>query len=390
MTLSARDIDKIRKEEFPELARHGVTYLNNASTGPLPARTVETLNTWTSHRTKPWTVSDQTDIFPALEHVRKQCANLIGADADEIALTNNTSYGLSLAANTLPLMTDDVVLISNREFPSIVYGWQSAAAKRGFRVKSIPTKNGLVNEEALINALSAGNVKAVAVSWVSFETGQRIDLERLGKACKDNGVFLVVDAMQGVGCSILDVKACQADIVSVGGYKWLLSPWGTGFLYVKRDLITTLEPPVVGWFVGPKSENYDRLLDYDLTHYSDARRFEVMTLATQDLIAMGSSLDLLLEIGLDAIETHCQELGDRLITGLAYREDILIVTPAAASKRAGIVTLAMPESLAVSKRLSKAGIIISRREDKLRISPHFYNSISEIDMTIEHLTCKKF
>ena len=389
MTISARDIAKIREEEFSEIAGSGVTYLNNAGTGPLPARAVKTLNTWATHRTKPWTISDREHIFPALEKVRNQCAKLIGADASEIALTTNTSYGLSLAANALPLAPDDVVLISEHEFPSIVYGWRSAAEQKGFHVKTLAAKNGLLDEDALINTLNAPNVKAVAVSWVSFATGQRIDLARLGKACKDRGIFLVVDAMQGIGCSALDIKTCHADIISVGGYKWLLSPWGTGFLYVRKDLITTLEPPVVGWMVGPASEKYEQLLRYDLTFYSDARRFEVMTLAVQDLIAMGSSLELLLELGLNAIEVRCQQLSDRLINGLAHCESTSIITPASPSKRAAIVTVAVPDSLATSKRLSEAGIIHSRRENKLRFAPHFYTTMSEIDMAVEHLIRKQ-
>lgn len=388
MRNSPIDVARIREEEFPEISRSGVVYLNNAAIGPLPARTVKTLNTWAAHRAKPWTVSDHADVFPALAQVRDRCARVIGANTDEIALTPNTSYGISLAANALPLKPDDVVLIAEREFPSIVYAWRAAARTKGFQVNAMPVKGPLLDEEALLKALDGPAVRAVAVSWVSFATGQRIDLDRLGKACKERGIYLIVDAMQGVGCSIFDVKACHADIVSVGGYKWLLSPWGTGFMYVKRDLIDTIEPPIVSWFVGPNSEKYDRLLNYDLTYFSDARRFEVMTLAAQDLIAMGSSLELHLELGLEAIEAHIRKLTDRLLDGLASCNDISVITPACPSKRSGIVTFAPPDAAAASKRLAEARIIHSLRENMIRLAPHFYNTAAEIDAVIDEFTRK--
>ena len=117
--------------------------------------------------------------------------------------------------------------------------------------------------------------------------------------------------------------------------------------------------------VGPASEKYEQLLDYDLTFYSDARRFEIMTLAVQDLIAMGSSLELLLELGLDAIEVRCRQLSDRLINGLAHCDSTSIITPVSPSKRAGIVTVAVPDSLATSKRLSEAGSYIHEERTSL-------------------------
>lgn len=385
MPISPIDVEKIREIEFSEITRSKITYLNNAGTGPLPMRTVATLNDWATRRSMPWTVSDQEDVFPALNRVRGHCAKMIGAQTDEIALTPNTSHGLSFAANALPLTPDDVVLTSEREFPSIVYACQAAAVKKGFHVKTVSAQGEPVDEEALFAALDEPRVRAVFVSWVSFATGQRIDLERLGQACRERDIFLVVDAMQGVGCSVLDVNACHADIVSVGGHKWLLSPWGTGFLYVRRELVTKLQPPTVGWFVGPASENYERMLDYDLTYFDDARRFEVMTLPVQDLIAMGASLELLLELGLGAVERHIQQLCDRLFDGLAGCKGVSIITPDAPSRRAGLVTFALPDPDAASAHLRKAGIVHSLRENKIRFAPHFYNTVSEIDKSIERL-----
>ena len=375
----------LRAEEFPWTLPGEMVYLNNAATGPLPQRAVDTLYEWAKLRAQPWRVTDQEMVFPTLSRARTLCAELISAKPTEIALVPNTSYGLSLAARALPFASGDVVLASDGEFPSVVYAWQAVERSRGIQLKLLPTSDGLLNENALMDALDWPRVRAVTVSSVSFATGYKVDLERLGTACRKRQIHLVVDAIQGLGPATLNARASGADIVACGGYKWLLSPWGTGFLYIREELIEQLDPPVVGWFIGPGSENFARLLDYNLTYFNDARRFELMALPAQDLAAMARSVELLLELGPDAVERYVRTLADRIVAWALDRTEMRLITPAESSRRAGIVAIVPPNPQEASKRLRAAGVVHSLREGAIRLAPYFYNTTEEVDAALRVL-----
>lgn len=379
------DLQAVRTREFPWLARARVTYLNHAGTGPMPQRTVHSLRRWAALRARPWLVTDRETVFPALARVRALCASLVTAEPDEIALVGNTSFGINLAARSLPLSQGDVVLALDGEFPLNVYAWRAVEHARGIQLRLLSTGGASRPEDILIAALDDSRIRVVVVSWVSFATGYRLDLNRLGGACRERGIYLVVDATQGLGPAKLDAHGCGADIIACGGYKWLLSPWGAAFAFVRKELIQKLEPPIVGWFVGPASEDYTRLLDYNLRYFSDARRFEVMTLPVQDFVAMGQSIELLLETGPDAIEAYVSRLVSRLIDRCENGKNIRLLTPTAPALRAGIAAVAPKDPIGTSKRLREAGIVHSLREGAIRLSPYFYNTMAEMDRACDVL-----
>jgi selenocysteine lyase/cysteine desulfurase len=224
-----------------------------------------------------------------------------------------------------------------------------------------------------------GGVKAVAVSWVQFSNGYRTDLAALGRACRERGIYLVVDAIQGLGALTLDVHECEIDILACGGQKWLLSPWGTGFVYVREELTRRLEPGVVGWMATRGSEDFSRLIDYDFTYYDDARRFEVVTLPYQDFAGFNSSVGLLLELGPKEVERHVRELVDIAVEWAASRSDMRLITPTDPSHRAGIVAIVPKGDVrAASARMMQAGIAHSLREGAIRLAPHCYNTAEEV------------
>lgn len=284
----------LRAAEFPWTA--DTVYLNNASIGPIPERTRRALDEFTAKRTAPHLLPDR-DLLAVLQQAREEVARLLNAEPGEVALATNTSHGLNLAACALPLKTGDAVLVSDREFPANVYPWL-LLEKRGVDVELAPTTpEGWPDEDYLTERLGDPRVRALAVSFVQFANGYRADLERLGAACRANGTFFVVDGIQGVGNSPLDVKETPIDILACGGQKWLLSPWGSGFVYVRRALVPALEPAVAGWMAFEGTEDFSRLTEYNPTFRSDARRFEMVTLPYQDFYGMTESLRLLLEIG---------------------------------------------------------------------------------------------
>lgn len=378
------DVDALRSREFPWAARGDAIYLNNASTGPLPERTVRTQATFNAARAMPFQVTEEMQ-FGTLARARELVARLIGATPDTIALAVNTSFGINLAAFALPLRTGDVILGPDLEFPANVYPWMALAEQRGVIYKQLPVRNALVDHEALVREIEGGQVKAVALSWVGFATGYRVDLEAVGRACRSNGVYLIVDAIQGVGACTLDVVRCHVDILACGGQKWLLGPWGSGFVYVRDALVRELEPNVVSWMAVENSDDFSRLVSYDLTWRDNARRFEQITLPYQDFAGFVSSLELLHELGGGDIERHVRHLADMIVEWAAQRRDVALVTPAAWQHRAGIVAIRPRNPDDASARLRQARIIHSLREGMIRLSPHCYNTADEIEQTLRTL-----
>jgi len=371
------DVEALREREFPWSARGEAIYLNNASTGPLPERTLAALREFDERRAAPYRLSDDLQ-FATLAHGRALIARLIGANTEEIGLAVNTSYGINVAAFGLPLGPGDVVLTPDREFPANVYPWMQLARKRGVIYRRLPTCDGAVDEDALRRELEDPAVRAVSVSWVGFASGYTVDLEAIGRACRARGAYFIVDAIQGLGPLTLDVRASHIDIVACGAQKWLLSPWGTGFVYVRRELIAEIEPSAVSWMAVKGSDDFRRLVDYDLTWRDDARRFEFITLPFQDFAGMNASLELIHELGPRAIADHVAVLADVIVLWAASQPSVELVTPSVPRHRAGIVALRMPNAAAVSASLSAARVSHSLREGAIRLSPHFYNTREEV------------
>lgn len=377
------DVHALRSREYPWAERGDAIYLNTASTGALAVRTLRAVADFHELRAEPWKLSDDAQ-FAILRRTRELAATLIKAGTDEIACMANTTYGINIAARCLPLKQGDVVLTFDREFPANVYPWM-ALAKRGITLERIPTRDRLPDEDALLAAMARPNVRAVAVGWVNFATGAKVDLARIGRACRERGIFFVADVMQGLGAARLDVRACNIDILACGGQKWLLSPWGSGFTYVRRELVRELEPEAVGWMAMRASEDFTKLVDYEFAYHDDARRFEVITVPFQDFAGFNASVEMMIELGLDNIEAHDAQLVTDAVEWAQSRKDMKLITPADPARRAAIVSIAPPDPVATSKRLTKARVIHSLREGAIRFSPHCANTREEMAKALEIL-----
>ncbi len=371
----------LRNREFPWTA--ATTYLNAASVGPLPERTRLALEAFNAKRTAPHLLPDR-ELFAVLAAARAAAAQLLGAAPEEIALTPNTTTGLNVAAGSLPLRPRDVVLLSDREFPANVYPWL-ARRRHGVVVERAPvTARGFPDEDFLLQRLRDPAVRVLAVSMVQFSNGYRADLARLGAACRENGTYLVVDGIQGLGAIPLDAARAQVDVLAAGGQKWLLGPWGSGLCYVRRELIGALEPPVVGWMSYEGMDDFTNLLRYGDRLVGDGRRFEVASLATQDHLGLTTSLGLLLELGIEPIGQYLRSLGEPLLAWAAER-GVAVVSPTDPVHRSQIVCLAPPDAKEAHRRLKQAGIVCAFREGAIRVAPHCYNTPDEIEKVIDVL-----
>jgi cysteine desulfurase/selenocysteine lyase len=374
------DVAALRAAEFPWTSE--TTYLNNASIGPLPERTRLALDEFNRGRAAPHKLPDR-ELFAMLAETRKRIARLLGASAEEIALTVNTGFGIGMAARALPLEPGDIVLVSDKEFPANVYPWLRLK-DRGVAMELVPTTaEGWPDEARLLERLRDPRVRVLAVSLVQFSNGYLVDLERLSAATRDAGAFLVVDAIQGIGQVPVDLSRTQVDVLACGGQKWLLSPWGSGFVYVRRDLIGSLDPAITGWLSFEGTDDLTRLTLYDDTLRSDARRFELMTLPYQDFAGLSVSLDLLLSIGIDRIRDHLRTL-HRPVLAWAEAAGARIVSPRGASG-SGILCVAPDEVQQVHRRLKAARIVCSLREGAIRLSPHCFNTVAEMERVAQTL-----
>jgi cysteine desulfurase/selenocysteine lyase len=377
-----RDIETLRAREYPWEARGDAIHFDHAAVGPLPQRTRDALEAYGLKRAEPHRLGAE-DFFPVLDHGRELVARLIGATAAEIVLTTNTSWGVNLAAYSLPLGPGDVVLGSHGEFPANVYPWMAAAKARGFTFELLPMAGSAPDEDAVMRRIASDpRVKCVALSWVSFFSGARIDLDRIGKACRARGIWFAVDAIQGLGPLALDLRQTPVDILSSGAQKWLCSPWGSGFAYVRAELVPELEPPAAGWLSQASAGDFSRFLDYDPAWHVDARKFEVGTIPYQDIVGMNASLELFLELGLPRIEAHVRTLADRMVAWATARPDVRLLTPSAPERRAGIVAVVTPDVDADSRRLRAADVTHSVREGAIRLAPHFHNTLGEVDRVL--------
>jgi len=374
------DADALRASDFPWTAE--TTYLNNASIGPLPERTVRVLETFNRRRAMPFTLPDR-DLFGTLAASRRLVSRLLSVTPEEIALTVNTGFGLSVIARALPLERGDRVLVSDKEFPANVYPWMRLR-EIGVEMELVPTTaDGWPDEARLLERLADPRVRVLAVSLVQFSNGYMVDLAALSDATRRTGAWLVVDAIQGLGQVPLDLGRTQVDVLACGGQKWLLSPWGSGFVYVRRELIARLSPPVTGWMAFEGTDDFTRLTSYHDTLRGDARRFELITLPYQEFAGMNASLELVHELGAHRIASHLRTLHAPVLDW-ADRTGVRVSSPRGV-RGTGILCLAPPEVDRAFRALKAARIIGSLREGAIRLSPHAYNTVAEMERVVEVL-----
>jgi selenocysteine lyase/cysteine desulfurase len=369
------DFRALRDAEFEYVAK--APYLNAASVAPLPERARRAIDAYNLRRSNPHALRGG-DFEPTLVRCRQAAAALIGAGEDEIALLPNTSFGLNLAALSLPLEAGRRVIVSDREFPANMYPWLALRRLRNVRVDVIPADaRGNPDEARILEELARGDVGLVALSAVQFTNGWLADGEAIGRACRAQGAWFVVDGIQALGQLPLDVAAWNADVLATGGQKWLCSPFGTGFTYVRRELVERMEPRVVGWTSMAASADLERVLDYREEWVPGARRFEVATQPWQDYAGMAESLELLGEAGPAEIRAHVLALLDPLAAFLEER-GVEIVSDMRPERRSGIISFRPADAAGAFRALSQAGVGCVLREGAVRLSAHLYNQPEDV------------
>ncbi len=244
---------------------------------------------------------------------------------------------------------------------------------------------GRPREEALRRALDGKDVRAFALSVVQFSNGYLADVHAFGRLCRSRDILYCLDGIQALGAVPLDVGDLHVDVLASGGQKWLCSPWGSGFAYIRPDLHERFDPPMVSWLAKADAEDFSDLLRYRRAFLPDGRKFELGTLGIQDYVGMARAVGLLLEVGVERIHRHVQEVLEPLARWVAGSRHASSVTPLESERRGGIFTFRLPESEDVHRKLGEAGFTLALREGALRVSPHVYNTVEEMIGLVERL-----
>lgn len=320
--------------------------------------------------------------YRAAERVRQLAARLIRADAGEITFIKNTCEGINFIANGIPWLTGDNIVSTTMEFAANVYPWMNLQ-QRGVTLKRVSEEDGHVPFDRIVAAIDK-RTRVVAVSAVQWANGFRMDLARLGELCKDKGVLLFVDAIQALGVHPIDVRQMNIDCLASGGHKWLCGPEGIGIFYCKRELIGHIKPTAIGYMCMKHGyEAPEMKIDF----HDDARRFDSGVYNLAGVCGLGASLELLLDIGIEAVQVRVKQLTDSLIEGLRGK-GWAVHSPRTASEWSGIVAFSSEkhDTDALRKHLrNEFKIIVANRLGRLRASPHFYNSPEEIQQLIDAL-----
>jgi len=361
----------------------GLIYLNHAAVSPWPRRTAEAVKAFAeenaclgSSRYPHWMKTEQA--------LREQLQRLLNAcSADEIALLKNTSEALSTVAYGLAWQPGDNVVISNLEFPSNRIVWESLD-KYGVDTRIAEITDVDAAEDAIIGQIDT-RTRLVSVSSVQYGTGLRLDLARLGAACRERGVLFCVDAIQSLGAVCFDLQASHADFVMADGHKWMLGPEGVALFWCRREVMDQLDLKQYGWHMVEDCGNYASRT-WEVAH--SARRFECGSPNMTGIHALHASLSLIEETGMTAIEARILDNSRFLMDFfLEHRERYELLTPATASRHAGIVTFRPRDGSteALFEKLTGARISCALRGGGIRFSPHYHTPREQLTLALQLL-----
>ncbi len=365
------------RHEFPPFAP--TIYLDCAYQGPFPLATVAAIQQAIELKCHPERLTAHE--YTALpERVRTRLASLVGADPSEIALTNSATQGIGLVAAGLGLKAGDEVVIASGNFPSNLFTWLHLR-RHGIGVNVLrPTLGTLGPDE--VRAVLTPRTKVLALDWIGYTTGARIDLAALGELAHNRGSIFVVDGTQGVGAVALNVHDLPVDVLVAAAYKWLLGPYGTGFVYLNWEIQDRLDMQFVNWLSIDGSEEFDALPTEQFTLPKAARIFDVPETGNfLNLYALEASLGFVERAGVRTVTQHCRQLLDRLAGGLR-RQGYRLSAAAEPEHRSTILGFqadSLDATVKLHEKLKANHIAVSLRHGTIRVSPYLYNSEEDIE-----------
>jgi selenocysteine lyase/cysteine desulfurase len=367
--------------EFPSLERWN--YVNHATVSPWPTRTrraVERFAAW-NHQDGPanfreWLANEQG--------LRERAARLLGATADgrDIALLPNTTEGVNLVARGLDWRPGDNIVTATEEFPTNRMAWE-ALGTTGVELRAVDLRASHNPESALVAAMDE-RTRVLAVSSVRWTDGFRLDLGRLGAACRTGGVLFFVDAIQQFGALRIDVEAEQIDCLAAGGHKWQMGPEGLGVFYCRESWRERLEPLKRGWRMLERPFSFNEM---ERPIHPGGSRFESGTPNTLGQFALNASLSLQEDWGQDWFEQRILANTHRLLEGVSGLAGFEVVTDPNPDRWSGIVSIrpCNASSRVIVASLAERHVVAIPRGDWVRFSPHAYQGETTMDQVLNAL-----
>jgi cysteine desulfurase / selenocysteine lyase len=365
----------------------GVAYLNTANQGALPRVSVKAMQTATEWKKLPHLLDDNL-YFDLPDRVREKFARIIGAQPEEVALTTGASTGICAVAAGLNLQPGDEVIVAKGEFPAHFATWLPYEKAGLVRVNTISPEGKFIRADDYIQQIGP-RTRLVSASLVRFDNGARLDAARVAEKCHAAGAALLLDLSQAAGVVPLMIRELGADFAVSSGYKWLLGPYGTGFFWVARERWDRLSLGPVYWMAIEGARKFHTLPLEGLQLTPGARRWDTAeTGSFMYLKALETSLDLLLQIGLGEVERHNQELLREVIERIP-RDRYGLMSPAEESKRGPYLCVAArkaEDTPGIYQRLKQEGVIVSLRENAIRIAPYLHNTYEDVNKLLKVLS----
>ena len=356
-------------------------YLNHAACSPMSTKVKNAIEEFLHLRNAEKADDFKTDLLEA-RNLRETIAELLNSSPERIALTSNTTHGINIFASGLQWKEGDEILISKMEFPANVYPYLNLQ-KKGVKIRWMPEKDGRIPLKYITTFVN-DKTRLLSLSYIQYLNGYKADLQAIGKFCKENNIIFIVDGIQGLGAFQIDLEKTHIDGIATGGHKWLMSPKGTGFVYVSENLQGQINQSHLGWLSVENPfdfHNYDQSLD------ETAHRYELATPNQIGIYGMNAAIKLLLEVGIARISKHLTDITG-FLRGELESSGYETFTTFEDRERGAIVLFSAGDpdkNQEIFKDLLKKGITISFREGNLRLSPHFYNTKEDLAQFMDYL-----
>ena len=378
------DVQEMRQLFFP-ITRHSI-YLNHAANGPLPGPVARTLHTYVDDTSNfgninfaRWTVYEQG--------AHRRLASLIHVRPDQVALIASTGDGLMNIANGLRWQPGDTIISAECEFPSNIYPWLNLQ-EQGVQVHLVAMRDNRIAVEDVLASITE-RTRLISLGLVEFSTGFRSDIATIARYCHERGIICGIDAIQALGALDIDAQELGIDYLAAAAHKWLLGPQTTGILYISDALLAQMHVPRRGWF---SVETPFDFFNYEQPLKAGAARFEHSSPNRLPIVGLDAALGIFESIdgGMQAVEQRILGLTGHAIAGLE-RLGYPVVSPRGEGERSGIVCFNVhPDRQDISPQqlvdeLASRNIRVAARGNFVRISPHFYNTLEEIDTLLNAL-----
>jgi selenocysteine lyase/cysteine desulfurase len=363
------------------------TYLNVAGNGPMPKVSLRAAQAAIEWKKFPQLVPDEA-YFDVPNRIRASIAELIGVKADEIALTTGASTGMAAVAYGLSWKPGDEVITAKGEFPLQYTTWRPMEQREGLTLKVVAPSERFITAEDLIAALSP-KTRLVSVSLTRFDDGSMVDAAKLAAGCHAQGTLLLLDASQCCGAIPMKVDELGADFIVCAGYKWLLSPYGTGFFWVRSEHAAKMRPGPFYWTAAEGASHFGSLVFSQPKMAAGARRWDAAETASYfNLSAMAVSLELVLRMKPETVAAHNRALMELMFERLP-KDRCVAASPLDAARRGPYACFSartVEKTAEIYKKLQAENVFVSLREGNLRVSPHVFNTERDIDRLIAVVT----